>query len=379
MLTSKILVAVALCVILCVSMTALHAAPPYEDKRDRFSFAQLYLSADVGRYQPKISGSDARSVDIPSVTIGGLHYWGHADFYVRFAPRNADAKLHDGTRFTPGTETGFHFYPKPLTDGSVRPYFGFGFYFPAFSRVPNTRDKIRRLHFPLHFGATYMRHPYLMSLDLASAPGDVPLQNGTGRLESPTISLRIKRAWDVSLSARRHAKGDLPRGVYPYIGIGPSSAWLTRTSNNSNAPDIRENPTVLPEVSAGLNIKGGGGQGVRNIVNLSLRPQKIKTDDGNYKNRSISLEAMRSFGDYHGFVPFAGLSVSQNALSFKGRDERITRPGIVFGWDILPDHGTNFMLRTTLRYYNKIAMRDGTQFPNFEFNFIQAVWQFGSG
>ena len=124
---------------------------------------------------------------------------------------------------------------------------------------------------------------------------------------------------------------------------------------------------------------------------MSYRPQKFQTEGfgtkHSYSNNSLAFEVFQSFWDYHGFVPFVGLSYALNQLKFTEKmqgsltkeTENLNVFGALFGWDILPTHQSSWFLRTTLRYYPEIAIetkQEKVQFPNFEFNFIQFVYQF---
>ena len=101
--------------------------------------------------------------------------------------------------------------------------------------------------------------------------------------------------------------------------------------------------------------------------------------------RSISLEVYKYLLDYQGFVPFLGVSFSQEQLGIQEMDngvlvtsqqERQYRPGLVFGWDIRPIRYESILLRTNLRYspFLKTQVHGQTiSFQQLEFNFIQAV------
>jgi hypothetical protein len=94
------------------------------------------------------------------------------------------------------------------------------------------------------------------------------------------------------------------------------------------------------------------------------------------------LEGYKFFGDYHGFVPFAGGGISANWLkrSFRGSAKsqeyrQALLPHLTVGWDIRPNRLQSFYLRTHLRYTLVNADLQSRQWAiaSLEVNFIQLV------
>ena len=390
---------------------------PYEEEKDRFSFAQTYLSIDYGRYSltsplPEGETHDS-SIFIPGMTIGGLHFWGMADLYVAFpfpGEKEADKLKYE---FSPGIETGFKYYPVAIRDKSIRGFVGAGFAFPSYqqayqqettggpSRNGATSQKLVGTGL---IGASYTTSPFIFDVGIKYTPDSdfryyiTPEEKG--RVEYDDYSLFVSAKWFTDTTARRktaHQRSpaeelDLPRGLYPYVGIGPSAAWLVHDSSfvDDSHPhlSIEESPIVFPEFSTGIIWKRINRKGWRTIFNISYRPQKLETEGfgitHRYTNNSLAFEVFQSFWDYHGFVPFAGISHARNRLEFRQTGgnpikARSDVTGIVFGWDILPLHKLSWYLRTTLRYYPEVLIETDAgniQYPDFEFNFIQYVRQF---
>jgi hypothetical protein len=105
--------------------------------------------------------------------------------------------------------------------------------------------------------------------------------------------------------------------------------------------------------------------------------------------RALSLDLAKYLGDYHGFVPFLGVSLGPERLSattWDGTERRTAAAndwnyGLLFGWDIRPNRLQNFCLRTTLRYYPNLAQPAATsvtgsrhRFDQLEINFIQFLF-----
>lgn len=382
---------------------------PYEIEKDRFTFAQMYLAVDYSQYaitSPLSTGGDhSSSLFVPSVTIGALHYWGLADFYVNFPFKQDYASDGISYAFSPGIETGFKYYPISIQNNSLRGFVGTAFTFPSYSQKTNRNqgaDKSKVTFLGL-IGVSYTLSPFMFDIGIKYTP-----DNSLDYYISPTearemtyskSAFYISTKWYTDTTTRsRKTRGwdaDLPKGIYPYVGIGPSSAWSMNDSSfvDNLYPylDIQNDPTVFPELSAGIHLKTIDRKGHRTIFNVSYRPQTIEQEGfgvkNKYTNSSLAFEAFQSFWDYNGFVPFAGVSYALNQLEFeatrasnKTKQTEYSRDlGLVFGWDILPTQQRSWFLRTTLRYYTdiSIATKEGEiQFPNFEFNFIQFIYQF---
>jgi hypothetical protein len=66
----------------------------------------------------------------PRLTMGGIHFWGYADFYVTFPlPAAVDLSVSpfEQLRFREGVETGARIYPIPIRPGAWRPFAGISF------------------------------------------------------------------------------------------------------------------------------------------------------------------------------------------------------------------------------------------------------------
>ena len=100
--------------------------------RDRFSFAEMYVGADarlqLGTLYSETAAGEAASHPWwsagPRLWIGGLHFWGHADFYVAFGipPSISDVTPDTGLdvqRLSQSVETGARVYPWALRPGTV--------------------------------------------------------------------------------------------------------------------------------------------------------------------------------------------------------------------------------------------------------------------
>lgn len=324
-----------------------------------------------------------------------MHYWGAFDFYV-FFPLSIHFQI-DGLKqtYSPGIETGFKYYPKPIENKKLRFYLGAAFALPQYQQ--KNKVEIQKITYPLNLGLTYATKPFLIDFGIKWTDNNdfiyYTTETERKKVEVSDLSYALSFRWvkDISLSGRERNQGDLAKGIYYYFGIGPSAAWLLEEDvyikKNQPAFSITENVHVFPEISLGIVWKNIEKKGHRSILNISQRPQNLQVKGFGrtniYRNNSTAIEFLQSFWDYNGFVPFLGGSYNINRLYFETEEKSYQKTnnsfGLIFGWDILPTHTTNWYLRTVLRYYPEISLEiDGGKilFPNFEINFIQYVYQF---
>ena len=388
---------------------------PYEVKKDRFSFAVSYISLDYYQYVLKpsyILDNELQYYDSAAqgygIGIGGLHFWGGSDFYILFPFSTKIESAEDGSNgndiYNPGIETGFKYYPFAIAENSLRAFVGVAFSFPSYKKEKGTTS--RQSIYPLSAGLTYTLFPFNIETGIKYSSNndfDYIIDQQKFEIEVSDMSafINIKYLTDTTIRSRSASKRDLPNGIHWYTGIGVSSAWLTTKSpyveeQEDGYPSLYSRPFIYPEISAGFHWKATKKAGFRTIFNVSFRHFEKNLDGVNidgvksnvaYENNSLVTEIMQSFSDYNGFVPFLGISYSSNDLTYSEyiEDETINYTdknnvaGVVAGWDIIPYHRTKWFLRTTLRYYDQIALQIDNKdllFSNFELNFIQFVYQY---
>lgn len=109
--------------------TTLEAQDSPDDAARRFRFAETFLGFDLASLPASPPGGP---LELPSrtqgrFTIGGLHFWGHADFAVT-VPLGVGAAGSGASRstFTTGVETRARWYVRPLRDDGLTPFAGAG-------------------------------------------------------------------------------------------------------------------------------------------------------------------------------------------------------------------------------------------------------------
>ena len=371
-----------------------------------------YLSG--GTTQQLINGvketTDFGSTIMPRLTIGGIHFWGHADFYVSFPLSFLTLQdIPDGLEeleVYQGVETGARLYPIRLQAKRISPFVGMSFRNIRFSQeseestsrngVPN----YGRFIYPLQFGLTYTTNKFHLS-----ASGYYNYQNEFDYFISPTetaevrlnpvsFNLSLLRYIDTDRSMRsKRAVGNINRAYDVlkeknslsswFFAVGPSSALQM-----SKSPFLEENfsffhdnysAAILPDVAFGRHFHRPDLN-----VNLTYRTygEKYEGFHAEIKNRrhSVGVESVKFLFNYLGFVPFVGPVVTYESLktSVNGRDytENKVALGLTFGWDIRVTKTGTSLLRTNLRYFPDLHQDiEGKKmmFDHLEFNFIQWV------
>ncbi|MBL7782739.1 MAG: hypothetical protein JNM22_16045 [Saprospiraceae bacterium] len=389
----------------------------YQELNKSLRFAQLTLGGDVlcasgGR--STMQGSE-RSFGMgmqPRFTIGGLHFWGHTDFYVTFPLGiNFQQKTDFSTRLrhTEGVETGMKIYPWALRPGRLRPYIGFGFqpfsfrYKAKGNETEHGAAIFERFIAPPQAGVTYATRHYLFTAGLR-----VYTKRSFNYYELPTQQAQIDmQPFGFTLGILRYMDTDVgmgtPRGVQQqnimyhilkenkrldawYWGIGPSAALqMSKSSLLKQKYPYLANTSLssflMPDLTFGRYFSKPDLH-----VGFTARPMffKVRAFDAQLRMQRLTagIEACKFLFDYHGFVPFAGPMVSVEYLNLEENGIQTAKKlqpsiGIAFGWDIrLTQTGTS-LLRTNLRYVPGLNLKtdegEKVMFDHLEFNFIQYV------
>jgi hypothetical protein len=393
----------------------------YLDKSTRFAWLTYggdlnYLSG--GSTQQFLNGvkqtTDFNSTLTPRLTIGGIHFWGHADFYVTF-PLSFLSLQHfpngiNELNINQRVETGMRLYPIKLQPQRLSPFLGVSFSRLRFSQEsensnsPNGVPTYDRFTYPIQFGLTYTSNNWHIS-----ASGYYNYQNEFDYFISPTeranvrlnplsFNISLLRYIDTDREARTpKVVGQINRDYNVlkskgllnswFFGVGPSSALRIK-----NSPYLKENypffyddfsTTLVPDLTFGRYFHK-----VDANLNLSYRTYGGRYEGFNTeiktRRHSVGVESVKFLFNYLGFVPFAGpiLSYENLSTSVNGTvyNENKLALGLTFGWDIRVIKSREFLLRTNLRYYPNLHMDingDKMMFDHLEFNFIQFVYFMG--
>lgn len=388
----------------------------YEKLSKSLRFAQLTLGGDILAVAGGQSTLDGLSRRFgtglqPRVTIGGLHFWGHADFYVTF-PLLAFATQPDfASQFsqTEGVETGLKIYPWAIRPGRLRPYAGISFQpyslkYRATEANPSGKPaRYDRFISPIQAGLTYATRKWLFMANVRYygrrqfSYYESPTQRAVVRPDPIRFSVGVLRYIDTDLglatsrgirqqNIMHHILKENKRLDAWYFGVGPSAALQMSQSPyfKNQYPylvDQMLNSFLIPDLSLGRYFSKPDLN-----VGLSTRSMFFRVNAFDTKIRlqrhSFALESYKFLFNYHGFVPFVGPMISMEYLSLQENGLKTAtafKPaaGVVFGWDIRVTKTGTSLLRTNLRYAPRLRLKapgdHDVMFNHLEFNFIQYV------
>lgn len=381
---------------------------PTDSIERRFRFAELLTGIDVAAV-PQRSGNEGRfdlgGRALPRVTVGGLHFWGHADFAVTFAlgrPARGDGPAR--TRLGTGIETRGRWYLRPVRTDGVAPFIGAGL--GATDLQIGQGPRIYRMQPIGQVGLAWRRGTTLFEVGAsarATPLGRYPVSRTELQPVEPSrhaFFLGVHRIFETTAGliepVRSGAVGDRERTLRetgrmsgPTLALGVSSPILTGSTarNRERHPFLAERPRGRPNLDLGA---GWHADGPDVQFNLALRRMRFNTEAFGFDQRSdrtsLALETLKFLGDWHGFAPFLGPVVSVERLRLRERDggmsvtdatRDLVAPGMLVGWDIRPTRSQSWILRTNLRWFPTltIPLPDRPHaLEQVEFNFIQLVW-----
>lgn len=351
---------------------------------------------------------------VPRLTIGGVHFGGHADFYVTFpltfVTIQEIPEEFSSIQVHQGVETGASIYPLKIKPNSIRPFAGVSFRRIRFSQESegstynNGVPDYGQFIYPIQFGLTYTSEKWHIT-----ASGYYNYQNKFNYFITPQERARVELSpFSFNLSFLRYTDSDrslrqkgsagkmnadheaLKSGKRLstwFIGIGPSAALQTSKSPylENNFPYFYDEyaSSIMPDFALGRYFYKPDLN-----VNLIYRGYSNRYEgfDSNIRTQrqSIGLESVKFLFNYLGFVPFVGPVVSYESLSTSVNGTNYNESqwafGVTFGWDIRVTRTGSSLLRTNLRYYPDLQMNiqgEKMMFDHLEFNFIQWVYFIG--
>lgn len=371
-------------------------AQVYTQGKTRHRFAQVNVGTDL-RYFPKTKYSPMEAYTEPRIIIGGYHFWGHADFYLGIPLRQSGS-----SGFGNRVETGARYYPWRMEHGKIRPFIGASWMFSRYRKGEGAEHLWRC--FPVSAGITFMKGNH----SITAAAGYVGWQHfdyyssqtTKTRITSPNsyFSLAYNFIFDGTLSAEKSWQSGQTKKLTDTLsqlgrldgwtlGFGISSAFYLAPSSRNEAsfPYLGQHKIsrLFMEWVVGYFWQKRDVQA--NLVYRTIRSsQSAYGLQQNLMRRAFTAEAYHFFADYHGFVPFIGPALSAENWELKEtgihqykKNIWSVRPGLSFGWDIRPNSLQAWYLRTNLRWFPAMNLKDdqgtGMNMSQIEFNFIELV------
>ncbi|HLP20385.1 MAG TPA: hypothetical protein VK174_08790, partial [Chitinophagales bacterium] len=143
----------------------------YLDRSTRFAWTTFGADLLVlGGGKSPLEGNSAGEISfgptiIPRLTIGGVHFWGHGEFYVSFPlPFLSFQNKPEGFKeleYKQGIETGVRVYPLKLKLGKISPYLGASFRLLSYEHEEGGKfynygePKYQKMIFPVQAGLAY--------------------------------------------------------------------------------------------------------------------------------------------------------------------------------------------------------------------------------
>lgn len=388
----------------------------YDKGKNRYTFAQTTVGYDfdftpsLGRSyfindQNQLEKFKFRDKITPVITITGLHFWGHAEFFTGFSLLNiAFGKAATDYVFKRSAGTGAKFFPWALRANTLRPFLGFSI--AGFKYKKEEAATYRRVEYPLLFGLTYSFHHGMIELGgayyYANRYDYYITRSQQVSLYTPPLSFNVdfKYYIDFSMASyKRDLNGENQRIMETlknkrrrssfFLAAGPAYSFiLGRSSYNKEVRPYLDDykiTSVFPDLGLGYY-----HYGMDAAANLSSRFYSATLSghgvEQKVRRTSFGIELYKFIGDYHGFVPFVGPIISsesivadetENGVKTIHKHKNFIAAGIIAGWDIRPTRTDWWGIRTNIRYYPGLSVAvDGPRTINLqqiELNFLQLV------
>jgi len=387
-----------------------------KEGKNRYSFAQSTIGYDF-EYSPSTGYSYQRNggnllekIPIgnsisPVISITGLHFWGHAEFFTGFSLGNISTLKKEGDHvFKRSGATGGKFFPWQIRTNRLCPYIGASI--STFSYKQGQGALYKRVDYPILVGLSYSfkrglleagcNYHYANNYDYyISKTESVPLN-----IPKLSFTIDFKYFFDFSMqSYHKEKSGDLDNSFNMLkrrkklssviLAVGPAYSFFTGNSsyNKSVHPylDDHQVSKIFPDIGLGYyNYKADlcfnvAWRSFQSKINAYGLAQEVKRN-------SIALEMYKFLGDYHGFVPFVGGAISYERFHVNEYDngnlnltytKTMASPGILVGWDIRPTRVDWWGIRTNIRYFPflKLEVQKDAKidFQQIELNFLQLV------
>lgn len=388
----------------------------YLEDKSQHRFAQTYIGVNTqiipssGKLFWQGTEQPFPQFIAPRFTIGGLHFWGKLDFNVNFllASLGNHSINQDGeVEFISGNDLSARYYPWRVEYNKIRPYLGYSVNVMNLS-LGNERQGTRSDAFvtsSLIGGFSYAKNDWQLNAELMFLPKNKRTfysainQSHLFELPRSYFSIGIVRFFDATIKEEALMKSGQTATIEKRLtaknklntfslAVAPSSSFFIKS------PEFSTDLQSLPRHKSNFNWDWGLGYLFNKAqIHIALSYRIYSSNSISYqlehiaRRRSIALEGFKFIGNYKGFAPYIGLSLSSERWAvgyfendvLQGNVQRTSfiSPGVILGWDIVPSPIDTWVLRTNLRYYPMQEINDvnnqKSRVDQFEFNFIQLV------
>lgn len=345
---------------------------------------------------------------VPRVTIGGVHFWGHADFYVTFplpfSIRNTPSEF-SSLAYTQRVETGTRLYPFKLKQNRLSPFVGISRRLLSFTQAQQESDfettpTYQKMISPVQVGLTYTTSRYLVTASAyiqkkqAATYFITPVETAMVKFNPVSLNLAFLWYWDTDKNASNKKEVEQYNRKYEvlrkenrlsawYWGIGPSTALQMDKSAfiEANYPYLKDDylSGFMPDITFGRFFDNPDMNIGLSYRTYATRARGFDTDL-RMRRHSVMIEAYKNLFNWLGFVPFVGVTGSIENLRTRVHEQlhvhTIPAFGFIAGWDIRVTKTGTSLLRTNLRYIPDLHMKIDERkvmYNHLEFNFIQFV------
>jgi outer membrane protein W len=385
-------------------------AQPYTvaNGNTRHRFAQLevgmtqYFSPKSGQTQILSDNNVLNDYQFGAKTtsaffIGGTHFWGHADFALTIPIKSF------GRGMGYGVDLQAKYFPWRIEQNKLRPYIGVSM--NPFGYSQNDGPEVSKIYFPLMAGLNFYKNRHQFELGAVYNYNNAfsyhvsRTQLGSAKIQPLTFSATYKYTLETTAGSEKNWRngetakqtkelGDAGKLNSFSVAVGPTSAFRIKPSDY-----LSKKYPFAGQHSYSAALEYGLGYYWHKpdmVANIAYRTFKSSINAYGYsdqvKRKSLTLEAFKFVGDFHGFSPFVGANINYENLSVTEKDREAApkaysfkgfKPGLTFGWDIRPDRLQSWTLRTNMRWTPNlnVKMGDGSKnaLDQLEFNFIQLV------
>jgi hypothetical protein len=392
--------------------------------RKRLNFAQSYFELGTQVY-PAFNGfrynesetSRYESIRnpatvVPNLQIGGIHFWGHADFYISIPLAHIGTKEGNRFQLDESVVTGARYLPWAFRYKRLTPYFGAAWTVRTYKQgAKGTAVPPKLIENKLRFdaGLVFGQAHWLLRLGFVAYPNaDIRYPVSKTSFETihlPRISPHVGFSWLIE-TTKTKGMDEINRTLneYPalsnprlqnslksgwFLGLGLSSTWILTPSERNTAQfpyfNKRGISNSFPDMAAGYHFSNLGLMTALSFRNMKFSQAGYQSEQ-TLKRNSLVLEVSKFLFDYHGFTPYLGAAIGIENYRLQEKSEAgsldLTKSklseGLVFGWDILPGKTRQrWVLRTNLRYFpfeNLTVQGQKLNLGQLEYNVIQLVW-----